>query len=134
LSSARDQADLRPIVQLNDAFVFVLAPLRSGIGTGGLKGYVQDRAGRTFLRWKTRHDAGRLVSRENSRGVHAVQHAPQIRRRRRMKPSSSACRSRAFRDPSVYLGSTFVNDFNVLDAPTASWREADDPARRCATS
>src|SRR6185503_9450416 len=49
LTAVRIQADLRDQLKvLTDSFVFVLEPPSvPGIGTGGgLKGYVQDRAGR----------------------------------------------------------------------------------------
>ena len=65
---------------LREAFVFVLEPPSvPGIGTGGgLKGYVQDRAGRGLPALERRDLGGRRHSRADARlhpGLHAVQHA-----------------------------------------------------------
>ena len=106
-----------------------------GIGTGGgLKGYVQDRAGAGLRRWKAR--PGRWRARRTDAGhpagVHAVQHA-----RRRSRRISTARKSellgvpisRVFEAISVYIGSAFVNDFNLLGRTYRVTAQADNPYR-----
>ena len=95
--------DLRQqMFALREAFAFVLEPPSvPGIGTGGgLKGYVQDRAGRGLARWKAR--PGRWPARPRRPRASSSPSRSSIRARRRSmptstapRPSSSACRSAA---------------------------------------
>jgi hydrophobe/amphiphile efflux-1 (HAE1) family protein len=113
------QAHLAPI---RDAFVFVLAPPSvPGIGTGGgLKGYVQDRGGRGLraLEEATWAVAGTAQATPGFAQAFTLfnTHTPQI--------YADIDRTKAellqvpidniFDALSIYMGSAYVNDFNLL--------------------
>ena len=80
LGAARIRADVRQqLAPLTDAFTFVLEPPSvPGIGTGGgLKGYVQDRAGRGLaaLEQATWIVAGRRRNARLQPSLYVIQHA-----------------------------------------------------------
>ncbi|MCQ4191380.1 efflux RND transporter permease subunit [Methylocystis suflitae] len=138
LSSAQIQADLYgQLSKLNDAFVFVLAPASvPGIGTGGgLKGYVQDRAGRGLpalenATWTLAGAAGQSGEFTQAFTLFNTR-TPQIFADvdRTKAELIGVPISRVFETLSVYLGSTFVNDFNVLGRTYRVMAQADDPFR-----
>ena len=123
------------MAKLGDAFAFVIEPPSvPGIGTGGgLKGYVQDKSGRglpalegaAFIDGRRgQPDAGHRA------GVHAVQHAHAANLRRHRPHQSRAARRadhRVFETLSVYMGSAFVNDFNMLGRTYRVTAQADNP-------
>jgi hydrophobe/amphiphile efflux-1 (HAE1) family protein len=123
LSAARILADVREQLQvLSDAFVFVLEPPSvPGIGTGGgLKGYVQDRAGRGLpaLEDATWDVVGAVG--ENPGFTQAFTlfntRTPQIYADidRTKAELLGVPISRIFEALSVYMGSAYINDFNLL--------------------
>ena len=122
---------------LREAFVFVLEPPSvPGIGTGGgLKGYVQDRAGRGLpalegATWAVAGAAGQTP------GLTQAFTLFNTRRRRSgptstaPRPSSSACRSRACsRRCRSTWARRYVNDFNILGRTYRVTAQADNPYR-----
>lgn len=138
LSAAQIQTDLYgQLSKLNDAFVFVLAPASvPGIGTGGgLKGYVQDRAGRGLpalegAAWALAGAAGQSGDFTQAFTLFSTR-TPQIFADvdRTKAELIGVPISRVFETLSVYLGSTFVNDFNVLGRTYRVMAQADDPFR-----
>jgi hydrophobe/amphiphile efflux-1 (HAE1) family protein len=113
------QAQLAP---LRDAFVFVLAPPSvPGIGTGGgLKGYVQDRNGRglTALEQGTWAVAGTLQQTPGFAQAFTLfnTHTPQIYAdiNRTKAELLQVPIDNVFEALSDYMGSAYVNDFNLL--------------------
>ncbi|HEY8215308.1 MAG TPA: efflux RND transporter permease subunit, partial [Methylocystis sp.] len=123
--------------KLTDAFAFVLAPASvPGIGTGGgLKGYVQDRAGRGLpalegATWTLAGAAGQSGEFTQAFTLFNTR-TPQIFADvdRTKAELIGVPISRVFETLSVYLGSTFVNDFNVLGRTYRVMAQADNPYR-----
>jgi hydrophobe/amphiphile efflux-1 (HAE1) family protein len=138
LTAAKILADVREkLGVLTDSFVVLLEPPSvSGIGTGGgLKGYVQDRAGRA------------LPALENATwGVVGATHAnpgfaqaftlfntrtPQIFADidRTKAELLGVPISRVFEALSVYMGSAYINDFNLLGRTYQVTAQADNAYR-----
>ncbi len=128
------RAALAPI---KEAFVFVLEPPAvPGIGTGGgLKGYVQDRGGMGLPALE--HAAWGLAG--------PAMHMPPVAQAftlfntrtpqifadidRTKAEMIGVPISRVFETMSVYLGSVFVNDFNILGRTYRVMAQADNPHR-----
>jgi len=131
-------ADLRAqMFQLREAFAFVLEPPSvPGIGTGGgLKGYVQDRAGRGLpaLEGATWAVAGTAAQTPgivqpftlyNTRTPQIWADIDRAKAERLGVPIA-----RVFETLSVYMGSAFVNDFNILGRTFRVTAQADNPYR-----
>ena len=131
-------ADLRvQMFALRDAFAFVLEPPSvPGIGTGGgLKGYVQDRSGRGLqaLEGATWAMAGTLGQTPgftqaftlfNTRTPETFADIDRTKAEQLGVPIS-----RVFETLSIYMGSAFVNDFNILGRTYRVTAQADNPYR-----
>ena len=122
---------------LREAFAFVLEPPSvPGIGTGGgLKGYVQDRAGRGL---PALEGAAWAVAGTAMQTPGFVQpftlfntRTPQIYADidRTKAEQLGVPISRVFEALSVYMGSAFVNDFNILGRTYRVTAQADNPYR-----
>ncbi|MDX2260013.1 MAG: multidrug efflux RND transporter permease subunit [Hyphomicrobiaceae bacterium] len=130
--------DLRAqMFQLRDAFVFVIEPPSvPGIGTGGgLKGYVQDRAGRGLAAlegatWGVAGTAGQTPGFTQAFTLYNTR-TPQIFADidRTKAEQLGVPISRVFETLSVYMGSAFVNDFNILGRTYRVTAQADNPYR-----
>ncbi len=131
-------ADLRgQMFALREAFVFVLEPPSvPGIGTGGgLKGYVQDRASRglTALEgatWALAGAAGQAPGLTQAFTLYNTR-TPQIYADidRTKAEQLGVPISRVFETLSAYMGSAYVNDFNILGRTYRVTVQADDPYR-----
>ena len=131
-------ADLRKEMgAIQEAFVFVLEPPSvPGIGTGGgLKGYVQDRSGRGL---QALEGAAWAVSGTAAKEPGIVQpftlfntRTPQIFADidRTKAEQLGVPVNRVFETLSVYMGSAFVNDFNILGRTYRVTAQADNPFR-----
>ncbi len=140
LDVTKDQilADLRgQMFQLRDAFAFVLEPPSvPGIGTGGgLKGYVQDRSGRGLpalegATWAVAGTAGQVPGIVQPFTLFNTR-TPQIYADidRTKAEQLGVPISRVFESLSIYMGSAFVNDFNILGRTYRVTAQADDPYR-----
>ena len=138
LSAAQIQGDLyAELAKLTDAFSFVLLPASvPGIGTGGgLKGYVQDRAGRGLpalegATWTLAGAAGQSGEFTQAFTLFNTR-TPQIFADvdRTKAELIGVPIWRVFETLSIYLGSTFVNDFNMLGRTYRVMAQADDPYR-----
>ncbi|MEQ8823369.1 MAG: multidrug efflux RND transporter permease subunit [Filomicrobium sp.] len=130
--------DLRiQMAGLRDAFAFVLEPPSvPGIGTGGgLKGYVQDRAGRGLpaLEGATWAVAGGAAQTPgiaqaftlfNTRTPEVFADIDRTKAEQLGVPIQ-----RVFDTLSIYMGSSFVNDFNILGRTYRVTAQADNPYR-----
>ncbi len=131
-------ADVRGnLSHLTDAFVFVLAPPSvPGIGTGGgLKGYVQDRGARGLpaLEGATWTVAGSAM------GTSTFTQAFTLFNTRTPQIFADIDRTKAellgvpirqvFEALSIYMGSAYVNDFNILGRTYQVTAQADNPYR-----
>ena len=145
LTAPRILADLRQqLAQLDDAFVFVLEPPSvPGIGTGGgLKLYVQDRAGHGLpaLEQATWIVAGSAAKTPGFNQAFTLfnTHTPQIYADidRTKAELLQVPIDRVFQALSVYMGSAYVNDFNLLGRTYQVSAQADNPFRAepCAMS
>ena len=130
--------DLRQqLFALSDAFIFVLEPPSvPGIGTGGgLKGYVQDRAGRGLpaLEGATWAVAGTSMQTPGFTQAFTLfnTRTPQIYADidRTKAEQLGVPISRVFETLSIYMGSAFVNDFNILGRTYRVTAQADNPYR-----
>jgi hydrophobe/amphiphile efflux-1 (HAE1) family protein len=131
-------ADLRGrMFGLREAFVFVLEPPSvPGIGTGGgLKGYVQDRAARGLpalegATWALAGAAGQTPGLTQAFTLFSTR-TPQIWADidRTKAEQLGVPISRVFETLSVYMGSAFVNDFNILGRTYRVTAQADNPYR-----
>ena len=138
LTVARISADLRQqLAQLDDAFVFVLEPPSvPGIGTGGgLKLYVQDRAGRGLpeleqATWIVAGSAAQTPGFVQSFTLFNT-HTPQIYADidRTKAELLQVPIDRVFNALSVYMGSAYINDFNLLGRTYQLNAQADNPFR-----
>ncbi len=131
-------ADLRQqMFALREAFAFVLEPPSvPGIGTGGgLKGYVQDRSGRGLpalegATWAVAGSAAQWpgvaqpFTLFNTRTPEIYADIDRTKSEQLGVPIS-----RVFETLSVYMGSAFVNDFNILGRTYRVTAQADNPYR-----
>ncbi len=131
-------ADLRAqMFQLRDAFTLVLEPPSvPGIGTGGgLKGYVQDRAGRGLpalegATWAVAGTAAQVPGIVQPFTLFSTR-TPQIWADidRTKAEQLGVPIGRVFETLSIYMGSSFVNDFNILGRTYRVTAQADNPYR-----
>jgi hydrophobic/amphiphilic exporter-1 (mainly G- bacteria), HAE1 family len=136
--AARIRADVeQQLAPLTDAFVFVLEPPSvPGIGTGGgLKGYVQDRAGRGLVALEA---ATWIVAGSAAQNPGFAQaftlfntHTPQVfadidrtKAERLGVPIDNV-----FNALSIYMGSAYINDFNLLGRTYQVNAQADNQYR-----
>ena len=138
LTAAKILADLRQqLAGLNDAFVFVLEPPSvPGIGTGGgLKGYVQDRTGRgpRALEGAAWTVLGTAAQNNGFSQVFTLfnTHTPQVYADidRTKAELLGVPIGRVFEALSVYMGSSYVNDFNILGRTYQVTAQADNAYR-----
>ena len=130
--------DLRgQLAQLREAFALVIEPPSiPGIGTGGgLKGYVQDRAGRGLpalegAAWAVAGAAAQVPGILQPFTLYNTR-TPQIYADidRTKAEQLGVPISRVFEALSVYMGSSFVNDFNILGRTYRVTAQADNPYR-----
>ena len=122
---------------LREAFVFVLEPPSvPGIGTGGgLKGYVQDRAARGLpalegATWALAGAAGQTPGLTQAFTLFSTK-TPQIWAEidRTKAEQLGVPIGRVFETLSVYMGSAYVNDFNILGRTYRVTAQADNPYR-----
>jgi hydrophobe/amphiphile efflux-1 (HAE1) family protein len=122
---------------LRDAFALVIEPPSvPGIGTGGgLKGYVQDRSGRGLPALEA---TASTMARAASQIPGVVQafslfntRTPQVWAEvdRTKAEQLGVPIGRVFEALSVYMGSAFVNDFNILGRTYRVTAQADNPYR-----
>jgi hydrophobe/amphiphile efflux-1 (HAE1) family protein len=122
---------------IRDAFAFVLEPPSvPGIGTGGgLKGYVQDRAGRGLPQleaaaWTVAGSAAETsglvqpFTLFNARTPEVYADIDRTKAEKLGVPIGAV-----FETLSVYMGSAFVNDFNILGRTFRVTAQADNPYR-----
>ena len=138
LTSTKIQADLRDQLKvLTDSFVFVLEPPSvPGIGTGGgLKGYVQDRAGRGLpalekASWEVVGAANANPGFSQAFTLFNT-HTPQVYADidRTKAELLGVPISRVFEALSVYMGSAYINDFNLLGRTYQVTAQADNDFR-----
>ncbi len=131
-------ADLRgKMFSLREAFVFVLEPPSvPGIGTGGgLKGYVQDRAARGLpaleaATWALAGAAGQTPGLTQAFTLFSTR-TPQIWAEidRTKAEQLGVPIGRVFDTLSVYMGSAYINDFNILGRTYRVTAQADNPYR-----
>jgi hydrophobe/amphiphile efflux-1 (HAE1) family protein len=138
LTSGKILADLRQqLAGLNDAFVFLLEPPSvPGIGTGGgLKGYVQDRTGRgpRALEGAAWSVLGTAAQNKGFSEVFTLfnTHTPQVYADidRTKAELLGVPIGRVFEALSVYMGSSYVNDFNILGRTYQVTAQADNAYR-----
>ncbi len=131
-------AELRgKMFSLREAFVFVLEPPSvPGIGTGGgLKGYVQDRAARGLpalegATWALAGAAGQTPGLTQAFTLFSTR-TPQIWAEidRTKAEQLGVPIGRVFETLSIYMGSAYVNDFNILGRTYRVTAQADNPYR-----
>ncbi len=131
-------ADLRgKMFALREAFVFVLEPPSvPGIGTGGgLKGYVQDRSARGLpalegATWALAGAAGQTPGLTQAFTLFSTR-TPQVWADidRTKAEQLGVPIGRVFEALSVYMGSAYVNDFNILGRTYRVTAQADNPYR-----
>jgi hydrophobe/amphiphile efflux-1 (HAE1) family protein len=123
--------------RLTDAFVFVLEPPSvPGIGTGGgLKGYVQDRGDRGLpaLEGAAWIVAGSAMANPGVTQAFTLfnTRTPQVYADidRTKAELLGVPISRVFETLSIYMGSAYVNDFNILGRTYRVVAQADNPFR-----
>ncbi|MFA7305886.1 MAG: multidrug efflux RND transporter permease subunit [Hyphomicrobium sp.] len=130
--------DLRQqMAQIKEAFVLVIEPPSvPGIGTGGgLKGYVQDKGGRGLpalegAAWAMAGASGQQPGFAQGFTLFNVR-TPEIYADidRTKAEQLGVPISRVFETLSVYMGSAFVNDFNILGRTYRVTAQADNPFR-----
>ncbi len=138
LSSARIATEVREqLAQLDDAFSFVLEPPSvPGIGTGGgLKLYVQDRTGNGLaalerVTWDIAGAATKMPGFTQAFTLFNT-HTPQIYADidRTKAELLQVPIDRVFQTLSVYMGSFYINDFNLLGRIYQVAAQADNPFR-----
>ena len=131
-------ADLRKeLFQITEAFSLVIEPPAvPGIGTGGgLKGYVQDRSGRGLqalegATWAVAGTAGTVAGIQQPFTLFSTR-TPQIYADidRTKAEMLGVPVTRVFETLSVYMGSAYVNDFNILGRTFRVTAQADNPYR-----
>ncbi len=131
-------ADLRKTMAgIREAFVFVLEPPSvPGIGTGGgLKGFVQDRTGRGLpelekAAWSIAAPLGQTPGFAQAFSLFNVRTPEVFADIDRTKAEQLGVPvTRVFETLSTYMGSTFVNDFNMLGRTFRVTAQADNPYR-----
>jgi hydrophobe/amphiphile efflux-1 (HAE1) family protein len=131
-------SDLRgQMARLSDAFVLVIEPPSvPGIGTGGgLKAYIQDRAGRGLpaLEGAVWMVAGPLSQTPGFTSAFTLfnTRTPQVYADidRTKAEMLGVPIGRIFETLSVYMGSAFINDFNILGRTYRVTAQADNPFR-----
>lgn len=131
-------ADLRQqMATLKEAFIFVLEPPSvPGIGTGGgLKGYVQDKAGRGLpalegAAWAMAGATGQTPGFTQAFTLFNVRTPEVYADIDRTKAEQLGVPiSRVFETLSVYMGSAFINDFNILGRTYRVTAQGDNPYR-----
>ena len=138
ITAASVTQDLRKQMgQIEDAFTFIIEPPSvPGIGTGGgLKGYVQDRSGRGLpalegAAWAVAGTAGQtpgIVQAFTQFNTRTPQIYADIDRTKAELIGVPI--SRVFEALSVYMGSAFVNDFNILGRTYRVTAQADNQYR-----
>ena len=123
--------------QFREAFAFVLEPPSvPGIGTGGgLKGYVQDRSGRGLqalqdAAWSVAGPASQTPGFAQALTLFNVRTPEVYADIDRTKAEQLGVPiGRVFETLSTYMGSTFVNDFNILGRTYRVTAQADNPYR-----
>ena len=138
LTAAKIAAGSRQqLAQLDDAFSFVLEPPSvPGIGTGGgLKLYVQDRAGHGLpalehVTWDVAGAAAKMPGFTQAFTLFNT-HTPQIYADidRTKAELLQVPIDRVFETLSVYMGSAYINDFNLLGRTYQVTAQADNPFR-----
>src|SRR5262245_14610703 len=127
----------RQLARFKDAFVIVLEPPSvPGIGTGGgLKGYVQNRTGQSLaelerVTWLMAGTASQTPGFTQAFTLFNT-HTPQIYADvdRTKSELLGVPISRVFEALSIYMGSTFVNDFNILGRTYRVTAQADNAYR-----
>ena len=138
LTSQSTLANLRrEMGKIGEALVFVIEPPSvPGIGTGGgLKGYVQDRSGRGLpaleaATWAVAGSAGQTPGIRQAFTQFNTR-TPQIYADidRTKSEMLGVPISRIFETLSIYMGSAYVNDFNLLGRTFQVTAQADYPFR-----
>lgn len=138
LTTAGILGDLRQqMFAIGEAFALVIEPPAvPGIGTGGgLKGYVQDRGGRGLAAlegaaWIVAGSAGQTPGILQAFTLYNTR-TPQIYADidRTKSEMLGVPIGRVFETLSVYMGSAFVNDFNILGRTFRVTAQADNPYR-----
>jgi hydrophobic/amphiphilic exporter-1 (mainly G- bacteria), HAE1 family len=138
LPAARIVADLRrELSRFKDAFVIVLEPASvPGIGTGGgLKGYVQNRTGQSLaelerVTWLMAGAASQTPGFTQAFTLFNTR-TPQIYADvdRTKSELLGVPINRVFEAFSIYMGSIFVNDFNILGRTYRVTAQADNAYR-----
>jgi hydrophobic/amphiphilic exporter-1 (mainly G- bacteria), HAE1 family len=127
----------RQMFGIGEAFALVIEPPAvPGIGTGGgLKGYVQDRGGRGLqalegAAWIVAGSAGQTPGFQQAFTLYNTR-TPQVYADidRTKSELLGVPIGRIFETLSVYMGSSFVNDFNVLGRTYRVTAQADNPYR-----
>jgi hydrophobic/amphiphilic exporter-1 (mainly G- bacteria), HAE1 family len=127
----------RQMFGIGEAFALVIEPPAvPGIGTGGgLKGYVQDRGGRGLqalegAAWIVAGSAGQTPGIQQAFTLYNTR-TPQVYADidRTKSELLGVPIGRIFETLSVYMGSAFVNDFNVLGRTYRVTAQADNPYR-----
>lgn len=131
-------ADLRQqMFTIPEAFTLVIEPPAiSGIGNGGgLKGYVQDRGGRGLAAlegaaWTVAGSAAQLPFIEQPFTLFSTK-TPQIYADidRTKAEMLGVPITRIFETLSIYMGSAYINDFNLLGRTFRVTAQADNPFR-----
>jgi multidrug efflux pump subunit AcrB len=138
LTAAKILADIRDQLSvLTDSFVVLLGPPSvPGIGTGGgLKGYIQDRAGRGLPALENATSGVVGATQGNPGFAQAFTlfntRTPQIFADidRTKAELLGVPISRVFEALSVYMGSAYINDFNLLGRTYQVTAQADDAYR-----
>ncbi len=127
----------KELAKLREAFVLVIEPPSvPGIGTGGgIKGYVQDRSGRglqaleqaTFSMMagaNQRPEFAQAFSLYNTRTPQIFADIDRVKAEQLGVPISNV-----FETLSIYMGSSYVNDFNLLGRTFRVTAQADNPFR-----
>jgi hydrophobe/amphiphile efflux-1 (HAE1) family protein len=138
--TTKDQilADLRgQMFQLREAFALVIEPPSvPGIGTGGgLKGYVQDRAGRGLpalegATWAMAGGSGQIPGIAQAFTLFNTKTPEIFADINRTKAEQLGVPiNRVFETLQIYMGSAYVNDFNVLGRTYRVTAQADNPFR-----
>ena len=138
LTSAGILNDLRQqMFSIPEAFALVIEPPAiPGIGTGGgLKGYVQDRSGRGLpalegAAWIVAGSAGQVQGIQQPFTLFSTK-TPQIYADidRTKAEMLGVPITRIFETLSVYMGSAYINDFNLLGRTYRVTAQADNPFR-----
>ncbi len=131
-------ADLRQqMAGLREAFALVIEPPSvPGIGTGGgLKGYVQDRGGRGLpalegAAWTVAGSAGQTPGIAQAFTLFNTKTPEVYADIDRTKAEQLGVPiSRVFETLQIYMGSAYINDFNVLGRTYRVTAQADNPYR-----